>query len=84
MKPKIPAAVSAQRMGKIVVNEAQQEADRLATQARAMSRHWRRRFWSLYKKYKHRQAPPIRKGTGGAVFFWYFSGAPARHSGNPR
>ena len=33
MKPKIPAAVSAQRMGKIVVNEAQQEADRLTTQA---------------------------------------------------
>ena len=51
-------------MGKIVVNEAQQEADRLTTQAqqtaaiclpwlksqaRAMSRHWRQRFWSLYK-----------------------------------
>lgn len=32
MKPKIPAAVSAQRMGKIMVNEAQQE-DRLTTQA---------------------------------------------------
>ena len=54
----------AQRMGKIVVNEARQEADRLTTQAqqtaaiclswlksqaRAMSRHWRRRFWRLYK-----------------------------------
>ena len=49
MKPKIPAAVSAQRMGKIVVNEAQQEADRLTTQARSMSRRWRRRFWRLYK-----------------------------------
>lgn len=64
MKPKIPAAVSAQRMGKIVVNETQQEADRLTTQAqqtaaicssrpksqaRAMSRRWRRRFWRLYK-----------------------------------
>lgn len=54
----------AQRMGKIVVNEAWQEADRLTTQAqqtaavcpswpksqaRVMSRRWRRRFWSLYK-----------------------------------
>ena len=54
----------AQRMGKIVVNEAQQEADRLTTQAqqtaaicpswpksqaRAMSRRWRGRFRSLYK-----------------------------------